>query len=163
MFSQTITPAVKSHLEAQLSFMNDITKRVFDTAQRISELNLHLAQNFLEEIATTNQQLLTAKDASEFASVAAAHVQPSTEKLREYHHRLNSIIANAQVDLSKAAETHLPETSRTAAAVADELVRKASEETEKVSKRQRDIMDRINTPLHQNVDGNAQNQPRTAH
>lgn len=159
MLSETITPAVKSHLEAQLSFYNDITKRMFDSAQQIVELHLHLSQTFIDELMAASQQLLSAKDPAEFASIMATQTQPAVEKVRAYQQRLSSILAGTQAELTKAAETHMPETSRTAVAVADELMRKASEETEKATQRQKEVIERIGKPLHRS-DSTAKDQGR---
>ena len=156
MFPQSITPALKSHMEVQLSFITDLSKKMFDTAQKVSELNLHLAQELIEDMTNTNHQLLAAKDASEFASVAATQIQPATEKIRSYQQRLSNLVANANAELTKTAETHIPEASRTATAVADEMVRKASEETEKATQRQRAAIDKMSESARRGIDGMTQ-------
>jgi phasin family protein len=159
MSSETITPAVKSHLEAQLSFCNDISKRILDSAQQIAELHLHLAQTFIDDLIAGSQQLLSVKDPTEFSAIMAAQTQPAVERMRAYQQRWSGILAGTQAELTKAAETHVPETSRTAAAVADEMLRKASEETEKAAQRQKDVMERITNPIHRPA-GSAKDQER---
>lgn len=160
MFTQNITPAVKNHMDVQLSFFTDLSKKMFDTAQKVSELNLQLAQELVADITACNQQLMSAKDPSEFASVASTQIQPVTEKLRNYQQQLSNLIANANAELTKTAETHMPEASRTAAAVADELVRTATEETEKATQRQRAVIDKMNESSRRNIDGMAQSMNR---
>lgn len=156
MFSQSITPAMKSHMEVQLSFINDFSRKMFDMAQRISQLNLNLAQDLVQEANTVNHHLVAARDAAEFASVASTQLHPIAEKVRGYQQQLTNVVANGNVELTRTAEQHMPEASRTAAAVADELVRKASEETEKATQRQRDVIERMNESARRNIDGASQ-------
>jgi phasin family protein len=142
-FSQPFTPAAKSHMEAQLSLFTDLSKKLFTSAQKVNELNIQVAQTLLEESVNSAHQLMAAEDPSEFLSIAAAQAQPAAEKVRAYQQHLTSIAAGTQVDMAKAAETHIPETTRTAAALAEEVARKASEETEKVTQRQKETMERL--------------------
>jgi len=152
-FNQQITPASKAHLEAQYSLLNDLSQRLFDTAQKVNELNIQVAKTVMEESFNNFQQVLVAKDPYEALSIAAAQAQPSAEKLRAYKQHLTNIAARTQVDLAKTAETHVPNTSRTAAAVADEVARIASEETEKATQRQRAAMERLTNPIIRPADG----------
>ncbi|MDC8760124.1 phasin family protein [Janthinobacterium fluminis] len=143
MFTQAITPAIKSHMEVQLAFLTDLSRKAFDTAQRVSELNLRLTQELLEEMTSANHQMMTARDAGEFASAASTQLHPAMEKLRSYQQRLFNLMASANADITKTAEFHIPEASRTATAVADEMLRAASEESEKATQRQRAALDRM--------------------
>jgi phasin family protein len=149
-FSQasSFTPAAKSHMQAQLSMFTDLSKNIFNSAQRINDLNIQVAQTVMEESVKSAHELLAAQDPAEFLSIAAAQAQPNAEKVRAYQQHLTDIAAGTQVDLAKTAETHVPETTRTAAALADEVARKAAEETEKVSQRQREAIDKLSNPIN---------------
>ena len=125
MFTNSISPALQAHLDAQLNFVTELSRKMFDTALRVNELNMRLAQELLEEAASANQ------------------VQPGTDKLRQYQQKLSHLMADANVEMNRTAETHLPEARRTAVALADELVRKTAEETEKAAQRQREIIDKM--------------------
>ena len=153
MLSQSISPALKQHMEAQLSFLTEISRKMFDSTQKIVELNLQVTQEFIEDVGNSSHQLMEAKDASEFTSLAAAQVQPNTEKLRNYQQRLSTLFAGTHMELTKTAEAHIPEATRTAAAVADEIARKASEETEKVNERQQAMMEKISASTQRVADG----------
>jgi phasin family protein len=157
MFTQAITPAIRSHMEVQLAFLTDLFRKAFDTAQKVTELNMRLAQELIEEMTSANHHLLATRDATEFASVATTQIHPSIEKLRNYQQRLSNVLANANVEMTRTAESHLPEASRTAAAVADEIVRAASAETDKASQRQRAAIDRMNEAARRG--GNGVEQP----
>ncbi|GJI98936.1 hypothetical protein RugamoR57_56540 [Duganella caerulea] len=146
-FSQSVTPAAKTHMEAQLSFFNDMSKSLFRTIQQYSDLNIQLAQTLLEESTMTGQQVITAHRPTEAIAAAAAHAQPTAEKLRAYQQHLSRIAADTQVDLSKVAEEHVQETSRTAKALADEVARVTSEETEKTLRSHQDAVERFSDPF----------------
>jgi phasin family protein len=156
MFSQPITPAVKAHMEAQFSLLNDMSQKLFNTAQKINELNIQVAQTMMEESLTSAHEVLAAKDPIEALSITAAQAQPTAEKVRAYQQHLSSIAAGTQVDLAKTAESHLSETTRTAAAVAEEVAHTASEETAKATQRQKTAMDKLTNPINRPGDGGTQ-------
>ena len=78
-FSQSVTPAARTHLEAQLSFFNDMSKSLFRTVQQYSDLNIQLAQTMLEESTMSGQKFITANRPTEAMAAAAAHAQPTAE------------------------------------------------------------------------------------
>jgi phasin family protein len=157
-FNQSVTPAAKSHLNAQLSFFNDISKSIFQSAQKISELNISLAQKLVEESTQASHEILTAKEPVEALSATAAQAHPLTEKIRSYQQHLTRIAADAQVNLSKCAEEHVQETSRTARALADEVVKKTTEEIEQVKQRQLDAARKTADQVNEWQGGNGNSQ-----
>lgn len=136
-FSQPITPAIQDYMNAQVALLADMSGRTFHSVQKINELNFRIAQAMLKDSFKSVQQVLTAQDPVEAVSIVAAQAHPAAEKLREYQQGLTSIAAGVQVELARAAESHVPHTSRTAAAVADEVARRAAEATEQATQRQR--------------------------
>lgn len=48
-FSQSVHPAVRTHLDAQTAFMNDMSKSLFQSFQQMCDLNIRLVQTMLEE------------------------------------------------------------------------------------------------------------------
>lgn len=152
-FSQSVTPAAKTHIEAQVSFLNDMSKSMFRVVQQYSDLNIQLAQTLIEEGTVTSQELLTTQRPTEMLTVTMSHAQPAADKLRAYQQHLSRIAANTQVDLAKVAEEHVTETSRTAKALAEEVARVASEETEKNMRNQQEAMRRMASSFDQFSDG----------
>ena len=146
-FSQPITPTLKAHIDAHYSLIADMSKKMFESAQKINDLNMQVAKSVLEDSFSSAQQVIGARDPYEAISIAAAQAQPQAERVREYNQHLNNIALNTQVDLARTAETHFPNTSRTAAAVADEVARTAKEETEKATTRQKAAMEKFTSPI----------------
>lgn len=149
-FSQQVTPAVRTHLDAQMSFFNDMSKSLFRSFQQLCDLNIQLTQTMLEETAMTGQQLLTADRQTDVISAAASRAQPTTDKLRAYQQHISRVAADAQVELARVTEQHVQETTRTARALADEVARVASEETERNMRNQQETMRKFSDPFAQN-------------
>jgi phasin family protein len=150
-FSQSVTPAVRSHLDAQVSFFNDVSKSLSRSFQNLVDLNIQLTQTMLEESSIAGQQLLTSERPTDAISVAASRAQPATEKLRAYQQHISRVAADAQVELARVAEEHVQETSRTARTLADEVARVASEETERSIRTSQETIRNFRDPFQ--VDG----------
>jgi phasin family protein len=146
-FSQSVTPAVRTHLDAQMSFINDMSKSLFQSFQQLCDLNIQLTQTMLEEATQAGQQLLTADRQTDVISAAASRAQPATDKLRAYQQHISRVAADAQVQLARVTEQHVQETTRTARALADEVQRVATEETERNVRTQQETMRKFTDPF----------------
>lgn len=153
-FSHSVTPAVRTHLDAQMAFINDMSKSLFRSFQHMCDLNIQLAQTLLEESTLAGQQLLTADRQADVIGAAASRAQPATEKLRAYQQHISRVAADAQVELARVAEQHVQETSRTARALADEVARAANEEAERTMRTHQETLRKFSDPF-QTGDGSA--------
>lgn len=149
-YSQSVTPAVRQHVDAQVSFINDISKSLFQSFQQLCDLNIQLTQTMLEEATQASHQLMTADRQTDVIGAAAARAQPATDKLRAYQQHISRVAADAQVQLARVTEQHVQETSRTARSLADEVQRVASEETERNMRNQQETMRKFTDPFAQN-------------
>ncbi len=146
-FSQQITPAVRTHLDAQTAFVNDMSKSMFKSFQDMFNLNIQLMQTMLEETTLTSQQMITANRQSELLSAATSRAQPTSEKLRAYQQHLSRVAADTQVELARVAEQHVQHTTRTAREVADEAARRAAEQAERGIQAQQDAARNFTDPF----------------
>lgn len=142
-FNQQIPPSTRAHMEAQFSFAAEMSKQLFGAVQRINELNIQIAQSALQDTLSNTREVITSQDPFDAMSVAAGQAQPTAERMRNYQQQLTDIAARTQVDLAKTAESHIPEASRTASAMADEVARRTEEETQKATQRQRAAIDKM--------------------
>ncbi len=149
-YSQSVTPAVRSHMDAQIMFMNDMSKSLFQSFQQLCDLNIQLTQTMLEEVTNASQQLITADRQTDVISAAASRAQPMTDKLRAYQQHISRVAADAQVQLSRVTEEHVQETSRTARELADEVARVATEETERNMRTQQESLRKFSDPFMSN-------------
>ena len=149
-YSQSVTPAVRSHVDAQVSFLNDMSKSLFQSFQQLCDLNIQLTQTMLEEVTQASQQMLTADRQTDVINAAASRAQPATDKLRAYQQHISRVAADAQVQLARVTEQHVQETTRTARELANEVQRVASEETERNMRTQQETMRKFSDPFTQN-------------
>jgi phasin family protein len=146
-FPQAVNPAVRSHLNAQIDFFNELSRSMTRSFQEVCQLNIQLGQTLLEESTLVGQRLMTTDRPNEALNEAVARAQPSSDKLRAYQQHLSRLAASAQVDLARVTEQHVQETSRTARALADEVTRAASEETERNMRRQEEALKNFRDPF----------------
>ena len=119
---EQFSAAAKTNFEAQIAALNDLTTHAFDSVTKIVDLNLNTAKASFEETSATAKKLLAAKDPQEFFSLASV---PSTDKAIAYGRSLAGIASTAQAEFTKAAETHITETSRKAIELVDTLSKNA--------------------------------------
>lgn len=153
-FSNAVTPAVRSHLDAQVAYFNDLSKSLSRSFQNLVDANIQLSQTLLEESNIAGQKLLTAERPTDAFSATAARAQPAAEKLRAYQQHISRVAADAQVELARVAEQHVQETSRTARDLADQVARVATEETERSRRNQEDSLKNFRDPFAGGDKGN---------
>ena len=150
---QTIDPAVRTHIDAQTAFLNDISKSLFSSFQHMCDLNIQLVQTMLEETTLTGKQMLATDRQSELLSAATSRTQPATEKLRAYQQHIARLAADTQVEMARVAEQHVQNTSRTARVLADEVARDAKEQTERGLRAQQETVAQFSDPFSRMGDG----------
>ena len=119
-------PALRSHLENQVNFFTDLTQKSYDSMRQLSELNMHLAQQMIEDSMNMGRSMMACSDPFQMTSTAVQQMQPATEHLRTYQQQLMGVLSGAQAQLQRSAEQAIPEASRSASAMADEMVRSAA-------------------------------------
>lgn len=146
-FPPSVTPAVRTHVDAQTAFINDMSKSLFRSFQQMCELNIQLAQTMLEETTLASQQVMSVDRQSELLGAASARAQPATEKLRSYHQHIARLASEAQVELARVTEQHVQNTTRTARAVVDEVARTSAEEAERNMRSQQEALRTMADPF----------------
>ncbi len=149
-FAHSVTPAVRSHLDAQLSFFNDLNKSMTRSFQNLFELHIQLGQTMLEEGSIASHQMLTSDHPGDALTQAAARAQPAADKLRAYQQHVSRVLADTQIALAQVTEQHSPVTSRTARNLADQVAKVAADETEKSSAKQQEMMANFRDPFQTN-------------
>lgn len=156
-FSQSVTPAVRSHLDAQVAFLNDMSKSLSRSFQDLCQLNIQLGQTLIEESTIAGHKLLTTNRPDDAISIAASRAQPASEKLRAYGQHISRVAADAQVELSRVAQEHVQETARTAQALANEVARVAAEESERSKRQQEESIRTFRDPFQHDSHRNSGN------
>ncbi len=146
-FSQSVNPELRSHLDAQVAYFNDISKSFSRSFQNLVQLNLQLGQTLLEDTSIAGQRLLTTDRPTEIISALASRAQPSTEKLRAYQQHISRVAADTQVDLARVTQEHVKNTADTARVLAEKVVRNATEETQRSLKQQQETAKNFSDPF----------------
>lgn len=162
-YSPSNNPAVRSHLDSQFAYFNDLNQALTGSFQAVCEANLRLGRTMIEETMQTGQRMLSSERAVDAIGAAAAHAQPASDKVRAYQQHLSRLAAEVQVELARVNQQHGPETARTAHALADEVTRISTEETARSMQQQEDLIKKFRDPFQPtNVQrGNAQGPDRT--
>ena len=146
-FPQAVNPAVRTHVDAQTAYMNDLSKSIFRSFQQMIDLNIQLAQTMLEETTLASKQVMSVDRQSDLVSAATARAQPTGDKLRAYQQHISRLAADAQVELARVTEQHVQNTARTARALADEVARDATEQTERGLRAQQETVRQFADPF----------------
>ncbi|MGB9109716.1 MAG: phasin family protein, partial [Telluria sp.] len=154
-FPQNVTPAVRTHVDAQTAFLNDMSKSLFKSFQQMCDLNIQLMQTLIEETALAGKHVLSAERQTDVLNAATSRAQPTTDKLRAYQQHITRLAADSQVELARVTEQHVQTTTRTARALADEVARDASEQTERNLRAQQENARQFSDPFFRNADGAA--------
>ena len=145
MFAEALSPAVKAHCDVLINFYTDLARRALESLQAISEVHLRLAREAMAELGEAGQRMLSAATPAEQLASARGNADGNAggKALRNYQQGLADALARANHSLAQSAEAHLPNVSRSANALADEMVRKANEEGAKAAERQRQTLERM--------------------
>lgn len=146
-YSPSSNPAVRSHVDSQLAWFNDLNKTLTGCFQAVCQVNLKLGQTMIEETMNASQRMLSSERPFDALGAAASHAQPATDKLRAYQQHLSRLAAEVQVELARLNEQHSPEAARTAHALADEVTRAATEDSERSKRLQEDVLKTFRDPF----------------
>lgn len=112
MPSHSSNSAMRSGLDAQVTFMTELTRRSYDSVRKLSELNLHFAQLLMQDSVAATRQVLACSDPLQMPSTMANAAQPVAEHLRNYQQQLIGMLTGTQVELTRQAEALLPQGAR---------------------------------------------------
>lgn len=146
-YSPSSTPAVRSHVDSQLAWFNDLNKTLSGTFQAVCQANLKLGQTMIEETMNASQRMLSSDRPFDALGAAASHAQPATDKLRAYQQHLSRLAAEVQAELARVTEQHSPEAARTAHALADEVMRAATQDSERSMRQQEEVLKTFRDPF----------------
>jgi len=98
----TANPVLHAQLEAQVGYLSTLSRQGYDLLARVSELNMQLAREALDDAIATGQQLAGCSDPLQLGAVALRGMQPAGEHLRNYQQQMMTALAEAQSGLGQA-------------------------------------------------------------
>lgn len=146
-FSPASNPAIRSHVDSQFAWFNDLNQTLTGSFQAVCEANLKLGQTMIEETMSASRRMLSGERPFDALGAAASHAQPASDKLRAWQQHLSRIAAGVQVDLARVTQQHSPEAARTAHALAEEVTRAASEESQRSMRQQEEVLKTFRDPF----------------
>lgn len=132
-------PLIRSGLDAQVDFLTELTRRTYEAMRKLSELNLHFAQQVMQDFSNTSRNILSCSDPFQAAAVAAKSAQPAGEHLVDYQRQLVGMLSGAQLELTRTAQSFVPEASRYTSAMAQSMAHDAQQGAEAFRSAARDF------------------------
>jgi phasin family protein len=113
--------ANKAAVEAAVSY----SQIVFESAERLLDLNIKVAKSVLADNAKNAQVLAGAKDVQELIALRQSIAQPTIEKMIAYSKAVYEVAAETHAELQGFVEAHTSEANKNVAAALDKLVKSA--------------------------------------
>ena len=105
MFSFTdnvsATPALRAQFDAQAGYLATLSQRGCDLLARLSELNMQLARQSVDDLIASGRQMAACSDPFQLGAVALHGWQPIGEHLRSYQQNLMGVLADAGAGLGQ--------------------------------------------------------------
>jgi phasin family protein len=96
-------PALRAQFDAQVGYLATLSQRGCDLVARLSELNMQLARQTIDDVIDTGRQLAACSDPFQLGATAMHGWQPVGEHLRNYQQNLMGVLADAGAGLGQAA------------------------------------------------------------
>ena len=96
-------PALRAQFDAQVGYLATLSQRSCDLVARLSELNMQLARQTIDDVIDTGRQLAACSDPFQLGATAMHGWQPVGEHLRSYQQNLMGVLADAGAGLGQVA------------------------------------------------------------
>jgi len=148
-FTQSVNPALRSHIDSQFAFFNDLSQSLSASFQSVCQANFKLGQDMLEESLGVGRRMLASGQSSALTGTVLPDTKSAAEHMHTYQQHISRIAAGSQVDLARVTQQHGRETSRTAQALADEVTRVSAEQVEANARQKQEFMKNFREPFQQ--------------
>lgn len=96
-------PALRGQFDAQVGYLATLSQRSCDLVARVSELNMQLARQTIDDMIDSGRQLAACSDPFQLGATAMHGWQPVGEHLRSYQQNLMGVLADAGAGLGQVA------------------------------------------------------------
>ncbi|HKM38544.1 MAG TPA: TIGR01841 family phasin [Thiopseudomonas sp.] len=105
---------IQSAQKAQLEMLQQISSRVFESVEQLTQLQLKSLRAASGEQFESLQSMLTVTDPKDLASLQTALPQPAAqaERLMEFNREVYELISKTQADIAKLAESQVDATTQ---------------------------------------------------
>ena len=127
MPSNSSNSAVLAHLDNQVGYLSELSRKTNDAVRRITELNLQYSRELAEDMFKVSRQLLTARGPVQLSTLLMNQMAPAGERMRIYQQQLGAVLSSTQADLARLTQEYLPDIGRSTTALAEAMERRAQE------------------------------------
>ena len=89
-------PVMRSQLETQFNFMNELYQKTYEALRRVMELNVRTTQQTIEDSIEASRQLMACGDPVQLVNTALGQVKPTAERVRDYQQQLMGVLTGSQ-------------------------------------------------------------------
>lgn len=118
-FVETLTPAARNHAEARIEYYTDLNQAVLRSLRQLSDVNLQFSRDWLEQSSTALRSALLTPPSERDPGSAPQAAESVVHKLQSYHQQLAQVASDFQADLTRVAQEHVPQTTRTVTELAE--------------------------------------------
>ncbi len=130
-FVETISPAAKNHIEARLDYYKDLTFATLQSMRKLAEVNTRFSHAWLQDSTDAlRTALLTPPSAERGAAAITPSAETVAQKLQAYQQQLAQVGSDFQASINSVVQQHVPQTTRTATALADVVTQKATDQAD---------------------------------
>lgn len=154
----TATPAAREHIQTQMDFLTDVSKSFFHTAQRVNEANMKVLQSIFAETVSRTQQLMQSNP-QQALLVASEIAQPAAETINAFNANIARILAQGHEEVARTAEQHVPNTTRAARALVEDVNKMTEEARNQASERGKQAYEHLSSVIEKTysaMQGNGQ-------
>ncbi len=142
---EQLAAATRAQLATQLNLATALTDSMIVSMEKFVGLNLQATKATVDSSVTNAQHLLTLKDPQELLSATQTQAQPQADIAATYARHLTSIATNTHLELSKAVETQLTESSRHLVSMLDEIGKMAPAGSEGAMSMMKSAIDNVSS------------------
>lgn len=110
--SLPVTPALRGHLLAQMSLIDDVSRSMFSSVEKLTGVNMLALRAVLDDALTMNPHKWPIFRA-DFAAPSEAAAGPVVGGLSAYHQQISRITVESKNDLARISLAHFIVTCRT--------------------------------------------------
>jgi deoxyribose-phosphate aldolase len=114
---ETITPAVKEHMDARIAYYSDLTHEVLHSMQQLTEVNMQFGRDWLKSSTAALRGGLAQPPTERSAELAPA-AQATLQRLQDYHQQLVKLASELQEKITGVVQHHGPQAVKTATGLA---------------------------------------------
>jgi len=138
---EQLAPANKAAVEAAISY----SKIVFESAEKLLELNFKVAKSALADSAKNAKVLAGAKDLQELVALRQSIAQPAVGKMVAYSKSVYEVAAETHSALQSFVDTDAAEVKKNVVALLDKVVQSAPVGSETMQAALKSVMTAANS------------------